>query len=213
MTDPKLKFGGAIINLSRFIRLQARMRRERLRFGWTPSIEAPSTYNALLAAYDMCACRRLPLRVSSLNCDPVIYDSPATNQAFRYWHDTSHIMFGLSFETDDELELADHHLEAVRAEGYGPDTIEHQLLHADTFGQAYFQMCTGRFVGNQVLFDTNCVLLGVEEAVSQEIAALQENDVVTRTDHDGEHDPDRDHDHALDRDFERDLDHDHAVKP
>lgn len=199
MTDRKLKFGGAIINLSRFIRLQARMRRERLRFGWTPSIEAPSTFDQLLTEYELCAGGHTALRVSSLNCDPVIYDSPATNQAFRYWHDTSHIIFGLSFKTDDELELADHHLEAVRAEGYGPDTIEHQLLHADTFGQAYFQMCTGRFVGNQVRFDTNCVRVGVEEAVNQEVAALQLAERGAAADHD------------LVRDFEVDPDRDHGL--
>ncbi len=117
-----------------------------------------------------------------MNCDPVIYDSPATNQAFRFWHDTSHIMFNLNFGADDEIELADHHLEAVRAEGYA-GTIEHQLLHADTFGQAYFQMRTGQFVGNQLRFGTNCVRFGVEDAVEMEIAVLQLTDMTTPADH------------------------------
>lgn len=181
-SDPRVLLR-AEANLSRFIHLQASMRRERLQLGWRPSVNAPSTFEELQDEFRSSTLSGLPLRVSSLNCDPVIYDSPATNQAFRYWHDTSHVIFGLSFDLDDELELADHHLEALRAEGFGADTVEYQLLHADTFGQAYFQMCTGRFVGDQVRFDTSCVLFGVEEAVSQEIAALKVYSQTTPTDH------------------------------
>jgi len=181
-TDSLFVTAGA--NLSQFIRLQARMRRWRVHFGWRGSTKAQSSVESLHSEFAACRVSDLPLRVSNLNSDPVIYDSPATNLAFRYWHDTGHVIFGLSFNTGDELELADHHLEALRAEGYGHQTVEHQLLHADTVGQALFTMRTGQFVGNQVRFDTNCVLFGVEEAVTQELAALQAPSLCRKPHHD-----------------------------
>jgi hypothetical protein len=160
-------------NVSRIVMAQARMRRERVGFGWRPADTAPSDYGALLREFAACETSGLPLRVSNRHSDATIYDCPETNLAMRFWHDTGHVLFGLSFELDDELELADHHLEAVRGEGFGPDTMEHQLLHADTFGQTFFQLCTGLFVGDQVRFDTNCTLFGVEEAVARERSALR----------------------------------------
>lgn len=86
----------------------------------------------------------------------------------------------LSFELDDELELADRHLHAFRAASFRPSTLEHRLIYADIFGQAYFQLLTGCFVGNQVRFDTNCCLFGVEEAVAQEYTALVQDQRVDR---------------------------------
>ena len=159
-------------NISRFVVAQARMRQERVGFGWRPAVMAPSNYTALTAEFKACQVSGWPMRVSDQHNEPTIYEHPNHNLIFRYWHDTSHVIHGLNFEADDELELAGHHLEALRAEGYGPHTMEHQLLHADTFGQAYFQLVTGRFVENQVRFDTNCLLFGVEEAVAQELDAL-----------------------------------------
>ena len=159
-------------NISEVVRAQAEMRRRRLGFGWRASPCAPSSYPELLREFRGSEVSRLPLRVSNMHNCPVIYDSPETNLALRYWHDTNHVLHGLSFDLDDELELADRHLQALRAEGFGPTTLEHQLLHADIFGQTYFQLVTGRFVGNQVRFDTNCVLFGVDEAVAQECTAL-----------------------------------------
>lgn len=203
----------AELNLSRFIRQQYCMQRVRLGFGVAPSLEAPSTFAELQEECSSCLKSGKPLRVSSLNSEPVIYDSPTTNYMFRYWHDTNHVILGLSFEPHDEFALAGYHLETLCGEGFGRETLESDLLLADTWGQAYFQWRTGRYVGNQLRFDTNFVLLGFEEAFNGEVAALQESDVVTRTDLDGEPDPDRDHDHGLDRDFEVDLHHHHAVKP
>lgn len=170
--DPSL-LDEARQNISLFVLAQAAMRERRLGFSCRASAQAPSSYGALLEEFRAAELSGLALRVSSLHNDPVIYDTPAVNLAFRYWHDTSHVLHGLSFDLEDELDLADHHLEALRAEGFGPDTVEHQLLYADTFGQAYFQLCTGQFVANQVRFDTNCVLFGIDEALNQELDALR----------------------------------------
>jgi hypothetical protein len=149
------------------------MRRHRLGFGWRASPVAPADFPALVREYETARISRLPFRVSCLHSDSVIYDSSETNLALRFWHDTNHVLHGLTFALDDERELADRHLQALRAEGFGPTTFEHQLIHADIFGQVYFQIVTGSFVRNQLRFDTNCVLFGVDEAVAQEYSALR----------------------------------------
>lgn len=44
------------------------------------------------------------LRVSALFCDHPVW-TPAQNIAFRVWHDTGHVVEGLGFDVDGELEL------------------------------------------------------------------------------------------------------------
>jgi hypothetical protein len=155
-------------NLSKFVRTQAHCREARLGLRWRASETAPRTFEDLEVEYRVCLLTGTPMRVSSMFSENTVYDSPRTNHAARFWHDTNHVLLGYTFCFEHEVELACRQLEALRAEGFGARSLEHRLLHADTFGQIICEATIGRFPHNQRRFDYWCVTDGVDEAVAYE---------------------------------------------
>ena len=161
--------------LGEFIVEQANRARDRLGFGWRPTDIAPSTYSELRREHRASELTCLPLRVSALFCDQTIYGSPTINHAMRFWHDTEHVRLSLNFEADDEMTLGVHHLEALRREGFGAHSIEHQLLHADTIGQTLCLAVLRRFPTDQKQFCATAVRWGVQAAVERERGRMTES--------------------------------------
>lgn len=155
-------------NLGRFILSEAERVKAAHGFGYVPSTEAPSTYAALLKAYEASERSGTPMPVSPAHCRHIIYTRPQLNWAFRFVHDVQHVTRDLTFTTADELEMGMYHLEALRAAGYRPESYEHQLLHADTIGQTYCQALIGRFPYDQRQFAYDCLDFDIEAAVELE---------------------------------------------
>jgi hypothetical protein len=156
------------LNLGRFISDQARKVAAEHRMRYVPSAKAPSNYPALLLAYRSRARTGRPFPVRPEHYQQTIFTRPQLNWAFRFVHDLEHVRCHLSFSTLDELQVGAHHLEALRAAGYGPGSLEHKLLHADTVAQTYCFALLGRFPYNQRRFDFDCVKHGVDAAVELE---------------------------------------------
>ncbi len=154
--------------LSRFIADDAAKMRDRVGFGWVARPDAPSTYSDLRDAFVWSLGMREPLPVSSLNNTSVV-TSPSTNLAFRFAHDVKHILFDLSFNLDDETELAVRHLDELREEtGVSACSLVHRLYHADTLGQVQCLAMLGRFPHDQLRFALRALKYGVDGAVELE---------------------------------------------
>jgi len=152
-------------NLTSFVTEQAEATARRLGFCWRGSELAPDSFDELQREHRASKLSGLPLRVSSHFCDQAIYDSPIGNHAMRFWHDTAHVRLGLNFTPDDEMELACHHLEALRADGFAADSLEHRLLHADTIGQTLCNVTIGHFPIDQLRFAETAMRLDISAAI------------------------------------------------
>ncbi len=141
----------------------------RVGFSWIPLPDAPTTYEDLRAAYDECLRSGEPLPVSSDNSSSVIVTSTEANYAWRFVHDVAHVEQSLSFSHADEWELALWHLDQLTRDGYGPDSLEHVLLKADTLGQVVVSAVSRRFPADQALFDLDCQHYGFEHGILREI--------------------------------------------
>jgi len=139
-------------------------------FGYRPSAHAPDTFETLSTEYRSCTCSGLPLRVSSLFCEHVIFEVSRENHALRFWHDTNHVQLRMDFSANGEMEVACYQLEALRAAGFASNSLEHRLLHADSIGQNFCLAVIGRYPIDQLQFDVWCVTDGVDEAIAYEFA-------------------------------------------
>lgn len=155
-------------NVERWVLQQARFSQAEHGFRYVPTEAAPSTFPALIEAYETSNATGTPYPVSSEHCDDTIFTSPETNWAMRFIHDLEHAKRQLTFSTEDELALSGYHLEAIRAAGYEPDSLEYKLLSADTTGQALCVAKIGRFPKNQRLFAYDCIDLGIDAAIELE---------------------------------------------
>jgi hypothetical protein len=155
-------------NLGRFVLHEAERAGVEHGISYVPSINAPSTYDELLTTYAACIHSGAPFPISPDNCQRTIYTSPQINWAFRFVHDLVHIDNRLSFTPLDEVAVGAIQLEALRAARYGPGSVEHRLLHADTIGQTFCSAVLGRFPYNQRLFVYDCLHYGVDAAVERE---------------------------------------------
>ncbi|MDV6291482.1 hypothetical protein [Rhodococcus aetherivorans] len=163
------ELSAARARLSEFVRSFAEFTRGSVGFGWTPRPDAPSTYEALQAAYACSTATGESLPVSSAHTEPVIYTSAGVNLAHRFVHDVHHVRLGLSFELDDELELALWHLDRLRAAGFGRHSLEYALFHADLVGQVFVNGLGHRFPADQERFALDCVQLGLDAGVLLEL--------------------------------------------
>lgn len=155
--------------LSSFVEEQAHRAAAEIGFGWRPDSGAPDRYPDLLAAYDRSRSTGAALPVSDLFCDDTVYLDPKTNMAFRFWHDTSHVRLGPSFDLVDELELANWHLvELERHAGQPKGSVAWRLLHADLVGQIYVMALVRRFPLNQGAFVRDCAARGFDQGVLAE---------------------------------------------
>ena len=159
-------------HLTEFVMIQANGLADFVDFGWRPDPDAPSTFDDLHREYCWSSTFKTDLPVSSLYSDTTIYVTPEANYVMRFWHDVTHVRLMAGFDVDGELEVAVAHLDVLRAWGFGPETFEHKLLHADTIGQLYFSLVTGTFPVDQLRFAEACIELGTAEAIERERLAL-----------------------------------------
>ena len=115
--------------------------------------EAPSTWPELQAWYQRWqdqamaygTCYVLP--VFDGGCEHTIYDSVATNHAFRAWHDNTHLANGLSFSRKDEIAVGRIQIQQARAAGLSKRALD--LISAETIGQIEFYYYHGAYVNRQ----------------------------------------------------------------
>jgi hypothetical protein len=158
----------ATANLSRFVHAQARASEELIGFGWKLSSDAPSEFTALRRAFIRSRLTGQPLPVSDAHSAETIF-GPSANYAFRFWHDVTHVRLNCGFDLDGEIEVATAHLDVLQAFGWGPGTLEHHLLHADTLGQVLCSVATGTFPDDQVCFARRVVTTSITEAIRAEL--------------------------------------------
>lgn len=137
------------LNLGTVVLAQASAMHDVLGFGWIGRADAPSTFPALQRAFVASQASGCPLPVSNQNSGSTIYDDVEPNLAFRFWHDATHVLLDCGFDLDSELTVAVAHLDVLRAYGFGPGSMEHALLHADTVGQAICVATVGAFPEDQ----------------------------------------------------------------
>jgi hypothetical protein len=162
----------ARLRLSVFVVDQAIATSEELGFGWRPATITPTGLEGLSAELRSCHTTGLPFRVPRGFSDDTIFDSPATNWAMRFWHDTRHVWLGADFSTEAELAVASCHLARAKAEGFEPGSLEYALLLADTVGQTLYVARTKRFVIHQLLFATDCVCRDLDTAIRREVGRV-----------------------------------------
>jgi len=155
----------ASYNLGKLVHAQARAMQDILGFGWTPAAEAPSTFPELQRAFVASQVSGRALPVSNENSSSIVYDNLDQNVAFRFWHDSTHVLLGCGFDLDSELTVAIAHLDVLRAYGLGPGSLEHALLHADTVGQAICVATAGAFPVDQACFVRTSLERGLGSAV------------------------------------------------
>lgn len=166
--------------LATFVRRQAVETEQRLGFGIRPTPIAPSTYQQLRGAYVTSVDSGVPLPISNLHCDDSIYFAPSDNVAFRFWHDTAHVVMGVSFALEDELELAQWHLEQLERGGFESDSLPWKVFHADMVGQIQLMGLIGRFPGHQLRFVTDCIEFGTGIGLLDEIRRLPDPEAPTQ---------------------------------
>lgn len=147
------------LNLAAVVMRRALALKEELGFGWIASAvdPFPDEGNRLRAMsekiYANCnniVARNKPFPVYSGGCDHSIYGSATVNMAFRFWHDVTHVKYGLGFSTADELVVAQLQFDEIKA---CMDIYNQMLFLADTMGQSfYFQQTGGKFPKDQVQF-------------------------------------------------------------
>ena len=158
--------------LSQFIRDQADFAAADLGFGWVGIADAPSTHADLQAAFAESQQTGQPLPISNLYCDDTIFLMPEDNIAFRFWHDTSHCRLGLTFSLPDEWRLTLQHLAELERSGFGPSSLEYQLLRLDLLGQIILLGIAGRFPHSQGHFTRTCAALGLDTGVLEELGRV-----------------------------------------
>lgn len=161
-------YGCARANLTRIITFAAYERAAAHGFGWEAVPDAPSSYDDLMRRYTLSKRTHAPLPISNLFCDTSVYVGEHGNHAFRFWHDITHVEEGLTFEPEDEIEVALAHLRELEAWGYGSTSLEYRLLKADGLGQTLCYVQIGRFPVDQLRFARWCVTDGIEEAIAYE---------------------------------------------
>lgn len=170
-------------DLTTFVQQQAAATARRLGFSYEACGDAPCTYQQLRAAFAESIDGGTPLLISDRHCDDSIYLTREDNVRFRFWHDTAHVRLGLSFNLDDELELATWHLQQLQAAGYPRTSLPWRVLHADLVGQIHLMALIGRFPIQQRRFVTDCIEYGLEAGLLEEIRRIPDPDspVAART--------------------------------
>ncbi|MBB0995708.1 hypothetical protein G6024_01045 [Dietzia maris] len=153
---------------SRFLLERAETITRELGFGYVASPDAPNTYESLMREFVRSSNTNVPLPVSSLNLDDCFY-VPEVTHALRFVHDMAHVMTGLTFDVNEEVELALLQMEDFKKHGLDPDTLEYQLLYADHVGQAMAMAVNRKFVIDQSVFILDAVTYGLDFAIVREM--------------------------------------------
>lgn len=105
---------------------------------YTVADNAPDTASALFGHIG-------ELVVWSGASDQTIYGSESVNWAFRAWHDSIHLDYGLGFSVGEEIEIAE--IQAGMIGGRLGD-----ILYAEVAGQAEYLLQNGEFPKDQKAF-------------------------------------------------------------
>lgn len=139
-------------NLTRFVIGAAARIKSATGIGYEETNDAPSTFDALKAAYAHSKRTLAPLPVWSGGSENTIYASKEGNWAFRFWHDMTHCANGWGFSLSDEVKVAEQQAQAIAHE-FGSDSLEYRMFLADTVGQSlYTTMNGGTFPADQWAF-------------------------------------------------------------
>lgn len=142
--------------LNEVISLEAKRLAEKIGFSYIPDVMAPATYKELCFVFANCSRSSCPLPVYSGGSESTIYGATEVNYAFRFWHDVEHVLGGNSFSLKGETQTAFRQLDTLEnVYGFGRETIEWKLLHADVIGQVEYYYKNKKFVENQVEFVLN----------------------------------------------------------
>ena len=158
--------------LSDFVRAKAEQAALELGFSWIGTATAPSTYQQLRGAFKISLQTGAPLPISNQFCDSSIFPDPSDNVAFRFWHDVSHVRLGLSFDLEDELELALWHLSELEVSGHPKGGDVYRLFESDLIGQVLLFALIRRFAINQQAFSNTIRAEGLLPGVLAEIRRL-----------------------------------------
>lgn len=173
--------------LSGFVRFKASETEQHVGFGLTAVPDAPSAYQQLRGAYADSKMTGTPLPVYDQFCDTSIYLEPRDNIRLRFWHDVHHVLLGLSFNLDDELELATWHCLQLELAGFDPSGLGYRLFRTDLVGQIYLMGIAKRFPYNQRRFVETCLSHGFDVGLLDELRFIPDPGAPkTRSDEDGE---------------------------
>jgi hypothetical protein len=118
--------------------------------GYDVATNAPATFKALKAEFAV----RGRITVFDGGCESTIYAAPATNHAFRAWHDHGHLHGGYDFSVAGETATARLQIQQLREfMGNDPQADEFSMiLEADVIGQSLYYARRKAFVNDQVSF-------------------------------------------------------------
>lgn len=136
---------------SDYITFAAGKRRIKLGFGWAAVPElAPETYEGLVNEYQHCLNTLQPFLVWSGASDKTVFTSPQINHAFRFVHDTDHVILGADLTHDGEVKvIVPFIMEVFHAAGF----VAAVLCACDLLGQLWYGTNNhGAFVDNQEAF-------------------------------------------------------------
>lgn len=136
---------------SDYITFAAGKRRIRLGFGWSAVPElAPETYEGLVNEYQHCLNTLQPFLVWSGASDKTVFTSPQINHAFRFVHDTDHVMLQAELTHEGELKVILPFIrEVMRSAGF----VSAVLCACDLLGQLWYGTNNhGAFVDDQEAF-------------------------------------------------------------
>jgi hypothetical protein len=120
-----------------FRELNNKILKQASKLNYTVSEVAPSTMTDLV--------NNSTLKVWSGASDNTIWNDPSVNYAFRALHDKLHLITGLGFTPDEEIEIG--RIQANQYEGLLAD-----LVYIETTGQAEYFKQNGVFVQDQTMF-------------------------------------------------------------
>jgi len=155
-------------NLSALVRCQAEAAASFYSITWEPSHAAPSTFHDLqVCVHRACSNWTAGVPVSDQFSDHTIFMSPQDNYAMRFWHDITHVRLDADFGIEGEASVAEAHLDVLASYGFGPESLEYQLLKADTLGQLWYNAATGTFPEDQSAFVHSVVEVGTAAAIER----------------------------------------------
>ncbi len=123
--------------------------------GFEVSENAPQCFESLASHYLATG----KIRVWNGASESTIFACPETNYAFRAWHDSKHICYGLQFTFEGETRAAELQCDDIRAL-YDGESADYYcaILQAEIIGQFRYQEINGKFPVNQMDFVNDCLI-------------------------------------------------------
>lgn len=117
-------------------------------FSYFPTTNAPNEFFELKKVFRNCERTGDRLPVYEGGAVQTIYPDKQSNYAFRFWHDCLHALHDKDFSKESEYFIGTIHCQFV-AQRFGLNSLEFQLMFADTIGQTDQYWKDKAFVENQ----------------------------------------------------------------